>query len=548
MSLPKEKLQGAERVWDYHRQSKLTAANPMLPADMKTRGETGHDFDFAPKIDLSRSLLDLPTATFDVIERGLDALPESLHEPPQTLSTLSTWLYMAAGQRPAHRFEWGTAPLRASPSADATHPGEIYVAVFSIEGLKSGLYHFSPSEFSLRHLRDGPETLLLLRRGRPDLNFLAAVPAALLVSSVFRRSTWRQERRGYRQAVIDVGQLVTNCHVAATGLGMATHVRLRMADACTRELIGLSEDYDFACAEAVQAMVVWADGSDRPMSIVPEVSQHPLPPIPRLCGSEVVTYGSVTAVHREMIARGIATREIRPPLTDLTPLPANVPMTPLLLARGATPSKSVRSVLTDTKQVDAFEKRPLPRDMFCHIARGAFRGGTYFPIKPEGPHVGLVRPFWILHEVPGQDEGVWWHDPHSDRWALLNRGSYKFECGDLTRGREIFEHAAAVCVMVANLQRLLLDAGPDAYRLAFLEAGVAAQRMNLAAISCGFACRSFGDFYDDAWKQFLGLGTTGWEPLLVCAIGTAKRPAANGAAGSKGSEEVGDISCLRLID
>ncbi|MGN6726678.1 MAG: SagB family peptide dehydrogenase, partial [Tepidisphaeraceae bacterium] len=511
-------------VWEHHRLSKLTSASPVMPADVRLRVDPNRIFDFAPRTALSSKLLDLPTHTLDVLEQGAEALPESLRTPPQDLRTLSTWLYMAAGQRESHRFEWGAAPLRAVPSADATFPTEIYVVAFAIEGLSPGLYHYSPSDFALRKLRDGAETLSLLRRGRPDLNFLSTVPGALLISSVFSRACWRQGRRGYRQALIDAGHVVANCHAVASALGMDVHTRLRMSDAAMRELIGLPEDFDFAVAESVQAMVVWADHANVPMPTGAGAGSSGLAPIPRPGGPERPTYGAVLAVHSEMVARGVATREIRPPLTELTPLPSNVRMSQLLLAREETPNKSLRAVLTEVKQAEEFEKKPLPRDAFFHIARAAFRSGTYFPLRPEGAHVALVRSFWILHEVPGQEPGIWWHDPFTDRWALLNRGFYKFECVDLTRGRELLEHASAVCVVVANLQRLLLEAGPDAYRLALLEAGVVTQRMTLAANSMGFACRVFGDFFDDPWKQFLGLLNTGWEPLAVAAIGMAKPP------------------------
>ncbi|MGN6725347.1 MAG: hypothetical protein ACTHLZ_05485, partial [Tepidisphaeraceae bacterium] len=184
MSLPQDILQGAERVWEHHRLSKLTSASPVMPADVRLRVDPNRIFDFAPRTALSSKLLDLPTHTLDVLEQGAEALPESLRTPPQDLRTLSTWLYMAAGQRESHRFEWGAAPLRAVPSADATFPTEIYVAAFAIEGLSPGLYHYSLSDFALRKLRDGAETLSLLRRGRPDLNFLSTVPGALLISSV----------------------------------------------------------------------------------------------------------------------------------------------------------------------------------------------------------------------------------------------------------------------------------------------------------------------------------------------------------------------------
>ena len=51
------------------------------------------------------------------------------------------------------------------------------------------------------------------------------------------------------------------------------------------------------------------------------------------------------------------------------------------------------------------------------INRLAFRGGTFFPLHPDGPHVALVRPFWLIHEVVGMDSGLWYYHPPTDAWS-----------------------------------------------------------------------------------------------------------------------------------
>jgi SagB-type dehydrogenase family enzyme len=520
MALPRNILDAAERVLDFHRSTRLDESSARTAPDASKRPPTAHVFDYAAKVPLSNRLLDAPTPMLTLLEHGLESVPESLHAPPQDLRTLSSWLYLAAGQRKRIQMPWGDAMLRAVPSAEMSYPGEIYVAAFSIAGLAPGLYHYSVKEHALRHLRDAPETLYLLRRGRPDLQFLGTIPAVLLVSSVFCRSSWQHGRRGYRQAVIDCGHLVESLHVAAMGLGMSTVTRLRMTESSMRELIGLPEDADYAHAESVQAMLAWADGA----TVTPQI-ESPKPPVevyglPRPACEGVVGYGSVMRLHDDVTATGVAIREVRPPLTDLTPVPTTIPMTRLPLANELAAGRSCRIVMLDSQHVPAFHPRPISRELIVRLARSAFRGGTFFPLKPDGPHTALVRPFWVMQDVIGQDPGIWWYDPVIDKWAQLNHGQYKHETGPLTGDREsLLVGAAAVCVLVVNMKRLLTEAGPDLYRLAHLEAGIAAERLALAAASVGVGCRMIGDFYDEPWKNFLGLGTTGWEPLLLCALG-----------------------------
>jgi nitroreductase len=80
-------------------------------------------------------------------------------------------------------------------------------------------------------------------------------------------------------------------------------------------------------------------------------------------------------------------------------------------------------------------------------------------------------------------------------------------------------NASAVCFMVSDLRALMQGAGPDAYRLAHLEAGVVAQRIHLAAAGMDLGCAGAGAFYDDEVRRFLDLDRTGWEPVHAVCVG-----------------------------
>ena len=504
MSLPQDILEAAGRVWEYHLATKLTGDSPPPPNAPRPAPRV---FDYLDKTALSPKLLDLPTPTLTILTKGVDALPESLQSPPQDLRTLSTWLYMSAVQRT------GAVDVRSS---------EIYVAAFAIDGLKPGLYHFAPAEFALRQLRDGQETMALLKRGRPDLNFLNTVPGALLTSSVFSVANAQQGKRGYRAAVLDAGHMVADCVATATGLGLRTMTRLRMSEVSMRELIGLPEDADDATAEAVQSMVVWADSTSMPLRTA-EPFTGTLMGLPRPSPGKTVPQPLVLKVHRDVIMRGQPLREIRAPLTEMSPVGVNLAMDTMPCGREPV-SKPLREVLTTLRPAEQFTRKPIGRDALCAISTAGFRTGTFFPLRPDGDHAAFVRPLWITQDAIGHEPGLWYHDPMTDNWGFLENGDFADRTGPLTNGRGGLEHASAVCAIVANLRKLLLDCGPDAYRLAHVEAGLAARRMHLAAASLGYSARVFSDFFDDPWRQFLHLATTGWEVLAVFAVGTAMPP------------------------
>lgn len=529
MTLPRDILERVQRVAEFHQSCKLTeqAVAAAKPADPAQRPATLRAFDEFPKVPLPTTLLDAFVDTLALMHGGLEVLPDSQQNPPQNLKTLASWLHLAGGLVEKRQEGARTYWVRTVPSGGHMYPCEIYVAAFGIDGLEPGFYHFSPREFALHKLRDGWETLSLMKRGRPDLEFLKTAPAALLVSTVYCRSTWRFRRRGYPAALHDTGHLVQNLVTAGNGLGITNLVRLRMNDKSMGELIGVPEHPEFADAEAVQAMVVWAAAAEKP--IVPPLPKDakspagpppPMPPIPRKrLAAEILPYGSILAAHADCVAPGVAVREIRPPLTELSPLTKDFPVEDLPVADPPEGGAPLRQTLLKPSKARDFRRHSISRGMLWNINRLAFRGGSFFPLFPGGQHVALVRPFWVILSVTGMEQGVWFYHAHKDLWSRMELGRHRLDVEYLSMESKPCHNAAAVCFMAANLNLLLHNGGPDLYRLAHIEAGICAQRMHLAAGGYHLIAMSMPEFYDDAVRAFLGMEKTGWEILYETAIG-----------------------------
>ena len=524
--LPRDVAERVERVFEFHRSTKYSyqsmRANP-IALDWSKQPSPYRTFPNLPKVALPTSLMDAPVPMVSLLKEGLSAVPESQLQPPQDLKTLATWLYLADGETIERPGPAGKQWVRTCPSSGALFPFEIYVAAFAVEGLEPGLYHYSVRDFALRKMRDGLETLNQIKRGRPDLNFLNSVPAALLVSTVYCRSSWRYRQRGYRCALIDAGHLVQNIVGVANGLGIQTMPRFLVNDSTMRELIGIPADADYGAAESVQAMVVWADAAKTPMQ-VPEKRQPPrsMPMIPRQpLAKEIAPYGSIVAMHHDCVAPGMPMREIRPPYTELTPVPdSKLELTyEVLDVPGSGPS--VRHIALSRRSTRVFSQGPISRDQFMLLNRLSFRGGSVLPLFPDGPHAALIRPFWIINAVVGMEPGIWYYHPAADRLAILRYGEFRTDAAYLSTEQPMCGDAAAICFMMSNLHTLLQGTGPDAYRLAHLEAGLMGQRIYSAAAALGVGCCGISTFYDDDVRTFFGLEQTGWEPIYELAVGLA---------------------------
>jgi SagB-type dehydrogenase family enzyme len=546
--IPQEILDRVERIFQYHQASKYTYAvvKAARPPDPATQPDPYRVFADSPKVALPSKLLDAPVFTLSLLGRGLEAVPESQLRPPQDLRTLASWLYLANGLTHKKQAGRNTIWTRTCPSDSALYPCEIYVAAFGMRDLEPGLYHYSVKEFSLRKLREGADTLARIKRGRPDLEFLKTVPVALLVSTIFCRTAWKFRHRAYRHMMLDAGHQVESIVTAGTGLGIQTLARLTVNDKTMRELIGVPSDAPFGEAEAAHALVVWTEQAERPLAAasasaaasatatasadkaasadkvaVTTTAAAAMPPIKRPpLASKVMPYEMLLRVHIDCVAPGVAVRSIKPPLTELTPLPQGIVGSEIPVGEAPEGGWPLRQVLLERRSAESFSPRNISRDQFLMINGLAFRGATYHPMQPADRHLAFVRPFWVIHGVTGMDPGIWYYDPPTDHWLLIRRGEYRVDSKYLCIEQGICGDAAAVCFMAANIRSLLVSGNPDTYRLAHLEAGIACHRMYLAAAAQSLACCGVASFYDDESREFFGLQKTGWEIVYVAAVGS----------------------------
>src|SRR5258706_619639 len=205
-----------------------------------------------------------------------------------------------------------------------------------------------------------------IKKGRPDLEFLKTLPAVILVGASYWRAVHRYGRRGYRTMLLDAGQMVQNLVAAGAGLGAQTITRLRMNDSTLRELIGCPLDEPLATAESIVAMVAWADRAVAPIVVPPGASAAHLPAIARSELSVKVCDDPASAepllVHQDCIAPGVAVHELRPPLTEMSPMPANFPVSAVRLDRDPEGGLPIRQTMLQRRPKPTLAKHPVNRN------------------------------------------------------------------------------------------------------------------------------------------------------------------------------------------
>jgi SagB-type dehydrogenase family enzyme len=464
-----------------------------------------------------RPIVTLPTNFMSSGEAAAAVLSGRVHREPLPLDAdlLARLLFFTGGVTRVSEPRAGSGPtwFRAAMSAGNLHPIEIYAVCAGLGDVPAGVHHFAPLEVGLTMLREGDHRgRLAAATGAPEV---AAAPCTLVLTGVPFRTAWKYGERGYRHLFWDAGSMLGNLLALAEAFGLLAHVYVGFVDHVVADLVGvdgveelplavvtIGHLHDHAPPVADGEPVAHLDLATTP--VAPRPIRFPL--IQEAHDDGNLADGDAVAAWRAAAA------SLGLPTPDEVDVPAEAGTEQLegvILQRGST-----RLMRRDRVPVElltwgiAVAARPVPGDL-------AAEGHT------------LVQHFLAVHAVEGVEPGAY-------RWraGLLEQrrmGEYRDETALLCLDQPLGGDAAFTAFHAADLDGLLTTLGSRGYRAAQLEAGIAAERLALAAFTLGEGATGL-TFYDELVSQFFGTLT---QCLLVTAVGVpAYRNRAGGRPGA----------------
>jgi len=221
---------GPDMIWElFHENSKtsLYERHPYFshhPSDdavvaMMRRLRFVKPYADSPKVSLPDAI---PATSRSLYEVMLGRTTARRLEPgPVRLDQVATVLRCSYGVTRDNADNAYPRPFRVIPSGGALYPLELYVAARRVEGLIPGLYHYDPEEHELDVLHLG-DHLDQLGGDLVQQDLARDAAAAVLVSAVFFRSTFKYGDRGYRFALIEAGHLAQNALLVASEMGITS--------------------------------------------------------------------------------------------------------------------------------------------------------------------------------------------------------------------------------------------------------------------------------------------------------------------------------------
>ena len=419
---------------------------------------------------------------------------------PLDASLLATLLYLAAGvTRVAAGSARGRIFFRAAMSAGNLHPVEVYViAGPGLDGVPAGVHHFAPLEFGLTELRRGDF--------RAALSVTA--PAALVLTGLVWRTTWKYGERGWRHLYWDAGTMLANLLAAADGHGLDVRILSGFADETVSRLVGKDGVQEVPLAvvtlgyESADVEVGPISNRDpEPLSLdVAPVAPRPIR-LPLLVDAQAESTLTADQV-MEWQEAAIAVSSVMPAHIDPPSTAPKEPIEAVILRRGST---------------RVMRHEPVAHNALVWPLAAATRA---IPLD-AAPRGTLLEHYVNVHAVDGVRPGAYrWEQGQME---FITGGESPREIGQLLcLDQPLGGDSAYTVFHNAALGPILDVLGSRGYRAAQLEAGIVSGRLALSAFALGLGATGL-TFIDDLVTRYFQTATA---PMLVTSVGVPDTPPA----------------------
>ncbi len=379
----------------------------------------------------------------------------------------------------------GGIHFRTSPSSGALFATELYLLTLRVDGVPAGLWHYDVPRQALAPLAASAVDGATLGTGALPADTLAL----LIATAVFRRSGHKYRDRTYRYVLADLGHALENLRLVARHHGASATLLPAFDEACVAQALGLDE-----AQEGVLAAMLLRPGGAGALPVPVPAAWSP----PTLVAAGPALLGVTDAIHRatSLRAADLPAAGHAPPRRSPRPAPAS----PLPLPGESTRLTDPLALIARRRSIRRYGDGPVAlADLAAVLAAMAAPG----PLLSDALRIDVVA-----RHVAGLDPGAWRY--HPDAHALERRAA----AGDKLRQRaraagldqDVIGDAAVVFVLAIDRSAFAADAlGPArGYRHAFIEAGLAGERIYLEAGARGLGVCAVGAFYDDEAAALVG--------------------------------------------
>jgi SagB-type dehydrogenase family enzyme len=505
---------------EFHESTKHSEVSIQTPGHRLDFGNKPHPFKFyskLPPIPLPAVFPKPDAGTLIAISR-IESVGNLLSEI--NITVIAEILFFTAGVTRALQYDTDTIFMRAASATGALYPIELYLVCEDISGLRAGVYHFSPGDFSLTLLREGDYRLHLSEAAGNDTGIQTS-PVVIVFSSIAWRNAWKYRERSYRHWFWDSGVMAANLLATVNSIGLQINFNMGFIDDVVNKLVCVKNRQEAVIALApigvgLSKKNTSNSNKEEGRAEITMLNHETLP----LSEKDQVEYPMIWKIHeasnlqsKDEVRKWIDVDKIikensiiqASKLNSIPLLPVNYfndpPLSDIILLRGSS---------------RRFARKPISFAQLCNILHSSTVG---LPLDfTKRGKVGITDTYFIANDVEGLPQGSYYFNRNSKSLDLLKRDVHRDVSGYLCLWQSLFSDASIVFFLMTPLAQVIFSYGNRGYRAAQFEAGMIAGKIYLAAYAQGIGA-SGSTFFDDAVTEFFSPHATDKSTMIAMGVG-----------------------------
>lgn len=438
-------------------------------------------------------------------------------------------LFFSAGITRELKLGHDTYYMRAASATGALYPIELYVICQDLPGLRAGVYHFGPADFSLAKLRSGDYRTDLADVAGNDSD-IARSPFTIAFTSIAWRNSWKYQARSYRHWFWDSGVIAANLIATAISVGFNPILKMGFIDDAVNLLLRLD---DMKEAAIILAPIGMASATD-PINEVKGIDALSIPKIVPISRASESDYPEIWRLHRASYLHN--KEEVRSWSSRSSIALNQIPKDKVSVVRhvefikptiSLTNGSSLGETILLRGSTRKFSRRPISITQLSNILHYSTRGVPLDFLKGRsntsddnnGNNTNsTIDTYLIANDVEGLQTGAYFFDRYEETLEKLERRASRNLSAYLCLGQSLFGDASVVFFLMADLNIILHVLGNRGYRASQFEAGVIAGKIYLASYAQKIGA-SGSTFFDDAVSELFSPHAANKSAMIAIGVG-----------------------------
>lgn len=439
------------------------------------------------------------------------------------IKKLAEILFFSAGITREMNYPYGTYYMRAASATGALYPIELYVVCQDLPGLRAGVYHFCPGDFTLTELRKGDYRGKLSAAAGGSKSIMAS-PITIIFSSIAWRNAWKYQSRSYRHWFWDSGVIAANLLGTTVSNNIRSLLIVGFVDDIVNHMLLLDDKREAAIAMAAIGIGLSKNQVGSNSKEIISSSSLPSPEVLPLSKKAEVEYPEIWRMHHASSLSN--TEEVKQwsnstssfKKQDRTNRTEILNSQPLQYEERSSSSfqPGLGDVILLRGSSRRFARKPISFMQLSTILHASTRG-IPLDFLQDGDRTAIDI-YMIVNDVEGLERGSYFFNRSAGLLEQVKRNVPRNMSGYLCLGQNLFSDASIVFFLMTDLFDVLSTYGNRGYRAAQFEAGIVAGKIYLSSYAQQLGA-SGSTFFDDAVSEFFSPHAKDKSTMIAVGVG-----------------------------